>query len=61
MFDRGLLSIADDYTILVAEKQLPRDAIRLIRPDRKLIPPSRPDARPHAAQLRYHREKIFKG
>lgn len=61
MFDRGLLSIADDYSILVAEKQLPRDAIRLIRSDRKLILPERPDARPHAAQLRYHRERIFKG
>jgi putative restriction endonuclease len=61
MFDRGLLSIADDYTILVADKQLPRDAIRLIREDRKLILPERPDARPHAAQLRYHRERIFKG
>src|SRR5262249_25771457 len=61
MFDRGLLSIADDYTILVAEKKLPRNAIQLIRPDRKLLLPERPDARPHVAQLRYHRERIFKG
>ncbi|MGE0120812.1 MAG: HNH endonuclease [Dongiaceae bacterium] len=61
MFDRGLLSIADDYTILAAEKQLPREAIRLIRPNRKLIFPERLDARPHPAHLRYHRERVFKG
>jgi putative restriction endonuclease len=61
MFDRGLLSIADDYTILVAEKQLPREAIRLIRPDRNLVIPERLDARPHPAHLRYHRVQIFKG
>ena len=61
MFDRGLVAITDDYRILVAEKQLPPDAIRLIRGDRKLMLPERPDAQPHAAQLRYHRERIFKG
>jgi putative restriction endonuclease len=61
MFDRGLLSIADDYTILVAERQLPRDAVRLIRADRRLMLPERPDARPHPVHLRYHREQIFKG
>jgi putative restriction endonuclease len=61
MFDRGLLSIADDYTILVAEKQLPREAVRLIRPDRKLAIPERLDARPHPVHLRYHREQVFKG
>ncbi len=61
MFDRGLLSIADDYTILIAEKQLPGEAIRLIRPDRTVAIPGRLDARPHPTHLRYHRERIFKG
>jgi len=61
MFDRGLFSIADDFTILIAKDRLPIDAIRLIRAERRLILPERSDAWPHAAQLRYHRESIFKG
>ncbi len=61
MFDRGLISIADDYSILVADKFLPDDAKRLIRPDRKLMLPERRDVRPHASYLQYHREKVFKG
>ena len=61
MFDRGLLSIADDYTILIAKDRLPTDAVRLLREDRRLILPERFEAWPHAAQLRYHREHIFKG
>lgn len=60
MFDRGLLSVADDYTILVAADRVPADALRLIRPDRRVRLPERPEAWPHPTQLRYHRERIFK-
>ncbi len=60
MFDRGLLSIADDYTILVAGDSVPEDALRLIRPDRRVLLPERTEVWPHPAQLRYHRERIFK-
>src|SRR5262249_46339406 len=60
MFDRGLLSIADDYTILVAADRVPADALRFIRPDRRVLLPARSKVWPHPAQLRYHRERVFK-
>lgn len=61
MFDRGLISIDDDYSILVADKLLPAAAKGLIREDRKLILPERHDARPHASYLLFHRKNVFKG
>lgn len=61
MFDRGLLSIGDDYSILVAKGHVPEGALRLIREDRRLIRPSHDDLLPHPAYLRFHRQQIFKG
>ncbi|MFL9828391.1 HNH endonuclease [Rhodoplanes sp. SY1] len=61
MFDRGLVSIDEDFTILVAKDRLPVSVVRLFREDRKLMVPGRPDIRPHAVHLRYHRENVFKG
>lgn len=61
MFDRGLISVADDDTILVADGFVPPDAARLIRPDRKLIAPQRADLRPHPQFLAWHRDNVFKG
>jgi putative restriction endonuclease len=61
MFDRGLVSIDDDFTLLVAKDRLPDIAERLFVDDRKLILPPRHDARPHAKFLAYHRNKVFKG
>ncbi len=61
MFDRGLLSVDDDLTILVAERSLPEAAARLIRPERKLLAPAAPHLRPHPAYLSFHRETRFKG
>ena len=61
MFDRGLVSVDDDYTILVAPACLPEAITRLFREDRKVAVPRRLEARPHPAYLRFHRESIFKG
>jgi putative restriction endonuclease len=61
MFDRGLVSIDDDLTILIATGRLPNTVTRLLREDRKIAAPNRPDISPHPAHLRYHRENIFKG
>lgn len=61
MFDRGLISFDDDYSILVAKDRLPDAAVRLIREERKLILPQRTDALPNRSHLRFHRENIFKG
>jgi putative restriction endonuclease len=61
MFDRGLLSLGDDYTILIAESRIPQPVLRLINSDGMLRLPARPEFRPHSRFLRYHREKVFRG
>ncbi len=61
MFDRGLVSIDDDLTILTAEGHLPPAVTRLFNEDKRLIAPSRDDQRPNPKHLRYHRRTIFKG
>ena len=61
MFDRGLLSLDDDLTILMANGRVPDTVDRLINPERRLREPLRPELRPHRQFLRFHRETIFKG
>jgi putative restriction endonuclease len=61
MFDRGLVSIDDDFSILIATGRLPDAVTRLFRDDRRLTVPVRPEVCPHPAHLRYHRNNIFKG
>lgn len=62
MFDRGLLSVDDDYSLLIAKDRVPDTVTRIINPDRKLrLPLLRSELRPHSQFLRYHRETIFKG
>lgn len=61
MFDRGLISVADDHrTILVSRNKVPDDVIsRLIRPEQTLLPPNDPHDAPHPANLQWHRENVF--
>jgi putative restriction endonuclease len=61
MFDRGLLSLDDNYNILLAKDKVPDMVQRLINLDRRMILPPQPDLRPNPQWLRYHRETIFKG
>jgi putative restriction endonuclease len=61
MFDRGLVAVDDDLSILVAAARLPDAVTRLLREDRKISVPAKPETRPHPVHLRYHRENIFKG
>jgi putative restriction endonuclease len=61
MFDRGLISVDDDYTILIARDQLPDTITRLINADGCLRPPTIPELSPHPQFLRFHREEVFKG
>jgi putative restriction endonuclease len=61
MFDRGLVSVEDDFGILVARDRVPDTVARLVHPDGKLALPDRPELRPHPHFLRYHRERVFKG
>lgn len=61
MFDRGLVSVDDDFSILVAANRLPDAVARLLREDRKLAVPQQKEMGPHPVHLRYHRTNIFKG
>ncbi|MCF6327932.1 MAG: HNH endonuclease [Devosiaceae bacterium] len=60
MFDRGLISVAEDYRILVSHNKVPAvTANRLITQGQKLILPEKEKHYPHPDYLRYHREEIF--
>ena len=62
MFDRGLVSVDDDYSLLLVEKAIPDNVLRLFNNGRQLILQNVPErGRPHPQFLRYHREHVFKG
>ncbi|NQW13576.1 MAG: HNH endonuclease [Rhodobacter sp.] len=60
MFDRGLISIAPDWTILVSHNKVqPETARRLINSRQKFLLPENRRHYPHPDYLRFHREEIF--
>lgn len=59
MFDRGLLSLANDFTIL-RSRHLNHDVSHLLRPDMKALVPNEPRLQPHPEYLGWHRENCFK-
>jgi len=62
MFDRGLVSVDEDHSILVAKDALgPDEQARLLTPVRRLILPADQADWPHPAYLTWHRENVFKG
>lgn len=61
MFDRGLLSVDDDYTVLKAKGKIPPPVERLLEPTGKLIVPQNEIYMPHPHYLKFHRENVFKG
>ncbi|MBB1089920.1 HNH endonuclease [Rhodopseudomonas palustris] len=61
MFDRGLISIGDDYKILVAQNHVPEDAMRLLNASGSLNLPPEMSAFPNARFLQFHRDHVFKG
>ncbi|MBA8836645.1 hypothetical protein GGE39_006631 [Rhizobium leguminosarum] len=61
MFDRGLISVDNDYSLLIAGGGVPDTITQLINPERHLLVPPRPDERPHSQFLQYRREQVFKG
>ncbi|MGO8255558.1 HNH endonuclease [Rhizobium ruizarguesonis] len=61
MFDRGMISVDDDYSLLIASGGVPDAVARLINQERRLLVPNRPDERPNSQFLHYHRERVFKG
>jgi putative restriction endonuclease len=61
MFDRGLISLADDLQILVSRQANDTDAVRaFINQSGRALPPGRSSDRPHPHFLLWHRENCFK-
>lgn len=61
MFDRGLISLADDLTVLISRQVNDRDSVAaLINPSGRALVPAGLKARPHPAYLSWHRENCFK-
>lgn len=60
MFDRGLISVNDDYRIVISRSGIPEQVRNLFSRTGKLIVPDEPSLRPHPHYLRFHRENIFK-
>jgi putative restriction endonuclease len=62
MFDRGLVSVDEDGTILVARDSIAGEVqTRLIRPERRLLAPAEAMLAPHPDYLAWHRNERFKG
>jgi putative restriction endonuclease len=60
MFDRGLISIGDNYEILVAKNHVPDDALRLLNQNKLIRLPKDPTVYPNAVYLKFHRDQVFK-
>lgn len=60
MFDRGLISVADDGSVLVSRNKVPGEVVdRLLHPGGKLLVPVEARHHPHPENLRWHRETVF--
>ncbi len=61
MFDRGLISVDDDYKLLTAKPLLPEGVDRLFDPSGQIWVPPDARAQPNPAFLKWHRDNCFKG
>ena len=60
MFDRGLISVDDDFRILKSRSLLPDGIDRFFHPSGRLLVPEPEHLQPHPHFLRYHRHNVFK-
>ncbi|MEZ5819706.1 MAG: HNH endonuclease [Bradyrhizobium sp.] len=61
MFDRGLISLGDDYKILIAKSHVPEDAASLLNKSGAIYLPKDETLYPNAQFLKFHRDNVFKG
>lgn len=61
MFDRGILSVSQTGSILMAKKLVPEPVLRMLNPDGLVKFPTPTNWIPHQMFFEYHRENIFKG
>lgn len=61
MFDRGLISIADDHEIMISRHVNDRAGVRaMINKSGRILTPARAVDQPHRHFLRWHRQNCFK-
>lgn len=61
MFDRGMISVADDLEILISRRINDIESVRsMINKSGRILYPDRPADRPHPHFLYWHRENCFK-
>ena len=61
MFDRGLISLSDDFEVLVSRQVNDLEGVwSLVNKTRRAVVPNNPAHRPHPAYLAWHREHCFK-
>lgn len=61
LFDRGLVSVADDGRLLFAADAIPDPVRALFNPDGRLRSPRDAAAQPHPRFLAHHREVVAAG
>jgi putative restriction endonuclease len=61
MFDRGLISVGEDFRLLTVDAGVPPELRRLFHPSGKIQVPVDPASQPLQHYLEYHRRNIFKG
>ena len=61
MFDQGIITISDQYDIIVDEKLIPDNLLDLVNKTGKLILPDDERFYPHEKFLKYHRDIMFRG
>ena len=61
MFDQGLLGLASDGQILLADRLKESKAIARLIPNLKATLPKDPALRPHPASIEWHRTNVFLG
>lgn len=61
LFDRGLISITDEYEFLLVKKGIPNEIESLLNKNGRASVPDSIIEKPHPTFLRFHRENVFKG
>ena len=61
MFDRGLISLDDDYSILTCDGRIPDPILGMFNQSGRLNLPGPEILYPHKQFMYYHRENVFKG
>lgn len=61
LFDRGLVTLGDDFKIVQAKGLVSPEISRLLHTDGMARVPTESHFRPHSQFLQYHRDRIFKG